>query len=249
MLNWKKLTLGVLAGICCLGMHSGTPAYATSDNYQVVQVSPLIEYVVISSEENAFRDRRTGNSMYIVEDQKQNIFKITCMEEEYKNVFKLGETWASFPGSRNAVANVGYVNNAMHNVESGYMDEVAMHSVHEVKNVADGVGSKPNHYEEHYIFNEIDGNRFLAAICKVTNFPSTDFTIFGGYKYIRGTEVRMREYPNTNCAVLGYFDNNERIYVYGYTDIDYSASLPNGWAYVKRTNGQVGYVSAQFVKR
>jgi len=249
MFNWKKIALGVMSGLFCVGMSYSTPAYATSDDYQVFQVSPLIEYVAISPEECAFRDKRGGSSMYIVENLQQGLYKISCMEEAYKDVYKLGETWTGFPGSRNAVANVGYVNNAMHGVESGYMDEVAMHSVHQIRNVADGVGGKPNHYEEHYIYNEIDGKMYLAAVCKVTNFPSTEFDILGGYKYIRGTEVRMREEPNTNCNVLGYFDNNERIYVYGYLGIDYNSKLPNGWAYVKRANGQVGYVAAQFTQR
>jgi len=236
----------MLAGLCVFGMNYTAPAYA---NYQVVQVSPKIEYVKISPEEAAFRDKRTGNSMYVVEDKKQNLYKITCMEEEFKDVFKLDETWSGFSGSRDTIANVGYVNNQMHNVESAYMDEVAKHSYHQVKNIADGVGSKPNHYEDHYIFNEIDGKMYLAALCNLTNSPSSAFTIFGGYKYIRGTEVRMREAPNTDCGVLGYFDNNERVYVYGYTNIDYSAQLPNGWAFVRRENGQTGYVSAQFPQR
>lgn len=249
MFNWKKLALGAMAGACCLSLGYINPAYATSDNNQVVDVSPNIEYVRISPEENAFRDKRTGNSMYIVEDQKQNVYKITCMEEAYKDVFKLGETWSGYKGSRDPVANVAYVNNCMHGAESGYMDEVAFHSYHEVKDVADGVGALPNHFEKHYIFNEFDDKVLLAAICNVSNLPSTEFSILGGYKYIRGTEVRMRQAPNTNCEVLGYFENNERIYVYGYTNIDYSAPLPNGWAYVKRANGQVGYAAAQFVYR
>lgn len=239
-----KILLTTLISTCM----NVLPVYATSDDHQVFQVSPLIEYVNISPEESAFRDKRGGGSMYIVENPSSNIYKISCIEEKYKDVFALNEAWTGFPGSRNPVANVGYVNNAMHGVESGYMDEVAMHSVHEIRNVADGVGAKPNHYEEHFIWNDVDGKLFLAAICKVTNFPTTEFNILGGYKYIRATEVRMREAPNTNCAVLGYFDTNERVYVYGYNGIDYNAQLPNGWAYVKRANGQVGYVAAQFTK-
>lgn len=239
-----KIVLTTLISTCM----NILPAYATNDDHQVFQVSPLIEYVAISPEECAFRDKRNGSSMYIVENQQQGFYKITCMEEDYKDVYKLDSTWTGFPGSRNAVTNVGYVNNAMHNLGNAYMNEIAMHSVHQIRNVDDINGAKPNHYEEHYIFNEFDDMKLLAAICKVTNFPTSEFTIFGGPKYIRGTEVRMREKPNTDCNVLGYFENNESIYVYGFLGIDYNAQLPNGWAYVRRANGQIGYVAAQFVQ-
>ena len=186
--------------------------------------------------------------MYVVEDRKQGLYKITCMEDTYKDVFKLDETWQGFKGSRDTVANVGYVNNCMHDIESGYMDEVAYHSYHQVKDIGDGVGALPNHHETHYIYNDIDGKMLLAATCKVSNTPSTEFHIYGGYKVINGTEVRVRQAPNLNGEIIGYFNQNERVYVYGYANIDYSAPLPNGWAYVKRENGQVGCVAAQFVQ-
>lgn len=249
MMNWKKVVLGAVAGACCLGIGYTSPAYATSDNNAVVQVSDKIEYVKISPEENAFRDKRTGNSMYIVEKLKNNLYQISCVEDAYRDVYKLDEQWRGYKGSRDTIANVGYVNNCMYNVESAYMEEVAKHSVHEVGRIADGVGALPNHSETHYIFNDLNGQRYLAATCEVSNLPGTDFNILGGYKYINGTEVRMRQAPNTDCEILGYFENNEQIYVYGYANVDYNAHLPNGWAYVRRTNGQAGYVSAQFVMR
>lgn len=249
MFTWKKLILGAAAGAFCLGLSYTTPAYAAADNNAVVYVSDKIEYVKISPEEAAFRDKRNGNSMYVVEDRKQGLYKITCMEDTYIDIFKLAETWQGFKGSRNTIANVGYVNNCMHDLESGYMDEVAYHSYHQVKNSVDRVGALPNHFETHYIYNDIDEKMFLAAICKVNNAPSTEFSIFGGYKFINATEVRMRQAPSLNGDIMGYFNQNERVYVYGYANVDYSAPLPNGWAYVKRENGQTGYVAAQFVQR
>jgi len=249
MLAWKNMAAAFMVGAFCLGLSHATPAYATSDENTVVKVSDKIEYVKISPEEYAFRDRRTGNSMYVVEDKKQSLYKISCIEEAYKDVFKLDEQWQGYKVGRDTIANIGYINNAMHNVESAYMDEVAYHSYHEVKDIADGVGALPNHYETHRIFYTVEGKLFLAATCKLTNLPSTDFNIFGGNKFINGTEVRMRHAPNLNGDIIGYFEQNERVYVYGYTNIDYSKPLPNGWAYVKRENGQFGYVAAQFVQR
>ena len=249
MFTWKKLIMGAVAGAFCLGLSYAAPVYATTDNNTVVQVSDKIEYVKISPEEAAFRDKRNGNSMYVVEDRQQGLYKITCMEDVYMDIFKLDETWQGFKGSRDTIANVGYVNNCMHDLESGYMDEVAYHSYYQVKDIADGVGALPNHFETHYIYNDIDEKMFLAATCKVNNAPSTEFNIFGGYKFINATEVRMRQAPNLNGDIMGYFNQNERVYVYGYANIDYSAPLPNGWAFVKRENGQAGYVAAQFLQR
>ena len=161
MFNWKKLIMGAAIGAFCLGLSYAAPVYAAGDNPAVVQVSDKIEYVKISPDEAVFRDKRTGNSMYVVEDRKQGLYKITCMEDTYKDVFKLDETWQGFKGSRDTVANVGYVNNCMHDLESGYMDEVAYHSYHQVKNSVDRVGALPNHFETHYIYNDIDENAVL----------------------------------------------------------------------------------------
>ena len=57
---------------------------------------------------------------------------------------------------------------------------------------------------------------------------------------IHGTEVRMREGPSTNDAILGYFDNHEYLSLIGSRD---------GWYYVRRANGSDGWVSADFCKK
>lgn len=57
---------------------------------------------------------------------------------------------------------------------------------------------------------------------------------------IHGTEVRMREGPSTNDAILGYFDNGEYLSLIGRTD---------GWYFVRRANGSDGWVSADFCKK
>ena len=235
----------VALGVFCMGMSYAAPALANT----VVEVTSNIDYVKISPEESAFRDRRNGNSVYVIQEVGVNCYKVTDVEDAYKDPFKMEELWQGFSGSHDVVAHVGYVNYCMTTCESRFMEDLAKDCYHQVVDVADGVGNLPNHSEKHRMYNEINGQRYLAATCEVSNQPSTDFQVFGGRRWIRGTEVRMREQPNTNCNVLGYFENNEEIYVYGYAGINYNAALPNGWAYVRRENGQVGYVSAQFVQR
>lgn len=58
--------------------------------------------------------------------------------------------------------------------------------------------------------------------------------------YISGTEVRMRTAPNTNSSIMGYFNNQEVVEI-----IDDSGN----WYKVRRSNGDVGWVSGQFCKR
>ena len=242
---WQKLMMTAAAGAFCLGMSYATPALAN----QVVQVTPSIEYVKISEQESAFRDRSNGNTMYSIEEIGRNYYIVTSVEQAYKDPFKMEEMWQGFKGSRDVVTNVGYITYCMAHCESGFMEDLAKDCYHEIVDVADGVGELPNHFEKDRIYSEVSGKRYLAATCEISNQPSTSFQVLGGRKWIIATEVRMREEPNTNCNVLGYFNTNEEVHVYGYTDVDFSKPVPNGWAYVRRENGQVGYVSAQFVGR
>lgn len=248
MFNWKKLVASVaLAALCC-GMGFATPASATSEYNTVRQVSPKLEWVNISPEEYAFRDKATGNSLYIIERRDPQTFAVTCIEEVYKqDPGKLVALWEGYSGGRSTIANVGWINCQMHCCESAYMDEVALHSIHIVKDVADGVGELPNHYEKHIIYNEVDGKRVLAAVVRMNNKPSSEWKIFGGNRRINGTDVRFRAEPNTECRVLGYFANFEPVYVYGLDTLNPEGENPTGWAYVRRKNGEKGFVASQYL--
>lgn len=60
------------------------------------------------------------------------------------------------------------------------------------------------------------------------------------YGKIMGTDVRMRAEPTTDSAVLDYFDEGEKVEI---TD------TKGQWFQVKRSNGKLGYVSAEFCKK
>ena len=55
---------------------------------------------------------------------------------------------------------------------------------------------------------------------------------------IVGTGVRMRQSPSTNGAIIGYFNNGERV--------EYIDSR-NGWDLVRKRNGTVGYVYGDYL--
>lgn len=60
------------------------------------------------------------------------------------------------------------------------------------------------------------------------------------YGKIMGTDVRMRAEPTTDSAVLDYFDEGEKVEI---------TETKGYWFQVKRTNGKLGYVSAEFCKK
>ena len=58
---------------------------------------------------------------------------------------------------------------------------------------------------------------------------------------ITGTDVRMRASYSTDSDVLGYFDNGETV-----TILDDVTSRGQRWLKVQRSDGSVGWVSADF---
>lgn len=60
------------------------------------------------------------------------------------------------------------------------------------------------------------------------------------YGKIMGTDVRMRAEPTTDSAVLDYFDEGEKVEI---------TETKGQWFQVKRSNGKLGYVSAEFCKK
>lgn len=248
MFNWKKLLLGTALSAFCLGLFPAGPACATTDNPKVSQVSEKIEYLKISPNEYAFRDKRTGNSMYVVEDQTQGHYIVSCVEETYKDPARLEEQWQGYKVGRSVIANVGYVNHCMATSEVPFLREIASHSMHWIEDFADGTGTElPNHVEFHHIFNMIDGRPYLAAHCEVNNLPAVNFQVFGGKRLIHGEGVPLRFQPADDSDVLTSIKKDELVYVFGYTLVNFRAPLPNGWAFIRRENGDKGFIKADFL--
>ncbi len=57
---------------------------------------------------------------------------------------------------------------------------------------------------------------------------------------ITGTSVRMRKSPSLNGQILGYFTLDEYVLLIKYSN-DYK------WCYVKRKNGELGWVFSQYM--
>lgn len=246
---FKKIARLGVATVFCLSIAQALPAGATSDNPRT-EITSNLWYNTISPTEYAFS---TSDGCFLVIEHFGNTIGNTIfnfyLESGASNDAMLDNAWRSFEGSRNTAVNAAYLQYAMRTMESPYLYEVSGHCRMILKDVADGVGAKPNHFDKFDIYNVVNDVGMLAATATVDNNKGVKMNIIGGSAWIKGTEVRVREMPNTNCAVLGYFENREEIDVLGYVKSDASVPNPGDWAYVRRPNGQKGYVAAQFVAK
>ena len=69
-----------------------------------------------------------------------------------------------------------------------------------------------------------------------------------GRAEIKGEGVRIREEPNTNCAILGEKDTGYPLTVLGFVKEPGEKYGTYKWAKVKLDDGTVGYVSGQFIR-
>lgn len=245
----KKLARVGAAAIFCLSMAQALPVGATSDNPRT-NITADIWYNNISTGEYAFSTPK--GCIFTVVQTGNGIGKAVYNfypEPGMTSYEALDKAWMNFNGSNNTLINAAYLQYAMKTLENPYLYEVADHCRLILLNVADGGVDIPNHFDEFAVYNLVDDVGMLAAIAKVDNGKGVEFNVVGGPAWIKGTEVRVREYPNTDCAVLGYFENREEIDVIGYVKSNASVPNPGDWAYVRRPNGQLGYVAAQFVTK
>ena len=69
-----------------------------------------------------------------------------------------------------------------------------------------------------------------------------------GRASIKGDGVRIRQAPNTNCAILGEKDNGYPLTVLGYVQQTGEKYMAFTWAKVRLDDGTEGYVSGQFIQ-
>ena len=69
-----------------------------------------------------------------------------------------------------------------------------------------------------------------------------------GRAEIKGEGVRIREEPNTNCAILGEKDTGYPLTVLGFVKEPGEKYGTYKWAKVQMDDGTVGYVSGQFIR-
>lgn len=246
---FTKLSHFGAAAVLCLSLAQAAPAFATSDNPRT-DITSNFWYNNISPGEYAFSTSQ--GCIFTVEQRGTAIGSAVFNfypETGASNNVGLDNAWREFDGSRNSLVNAAYLQYSLKNMESAYLEEVAGHCRMILKDVADGVGAKPNHVDKFEVYNLVNDIGMLAAVATVDNAKGVEMTIYGGPAWIKGTEVRVREYPNTDCAVLGYFENREEIDVIGYVKSSADVANPGDWAYVRRPNGQKGYVAAQFVTK
>lgn len=87
---------------------------------------------------------------------------------------------------------------------------------------------------------KIDGNwKIVETTAKKISYDTGGSVNSGQTGIITATEVRMRQYNNTNSEILGYFNKGERVTI---------LSNVAGWYKVRRSDNSIGWVLGDFCK-
>lgn len=244
MTNFKKTMAGILvtAGLC-FSLGYALPVSADSTNTQI-QINSNLRRTHISPEEYAFSSAR-GTCVMVEHQTFSRYFKV-YYEPGIIESGELNKVWQNYKIGTDSINNVAYLSYSLMNCESAALEEMAKNVTFELVDIANGV-NPIRQMEKYRAYGDVAGYRLLFAEAELSNEPSLDVKAFAGEKWIKGTEVRMRAKPNTDCDVLGYFDYHENLRVLGYVDGEGSSAYPGNWAYVRRDNGAEGFVAAQFV--
>ena len=244
MQNIKKGLVGLLAAaVLCVGVGYTLPVAADSTNTQI-QINSTLKRTHISPTEYAF-SAPEGTCLMVEHQEGTNAYTVSY-EPGIIESGVLSKVWQNFKGSNDSVNNVAYLSYSLMNCENAALEEMARKASFVLIDVADGV-APVRHVEKYRAFAETGGYNLLFAEATVSDEPATEVNAFAGDKWVKGTEVRMRAKPNTDCEILGYFDEHEYVKVLGYVDAADASAYPGSWAYVVRDNRQKGFIAAQFL--
>lgn len=244
MKNLKKSLAGIFAAATlCFTLGYTLPVSADSTNTQI-EINSNLRRTHISPEEYAFSGQN-GTCLIVEYRDGTKIFKV-FYEPGIIESGKLAKAWQNYEIGRDPINNVAYLSYSLLNCESAALEEMARKAYFVLVDIANGV-NPPSQIEKYRAYAEVGGFDLLFAEATVASGKGTDITSFAGEKWIKGTEVRMRAKPNTDCEVLGYFDEHEYIRVLGYVNGEGASRYPGNWAYIRRDNGAEGFVAAQFV--
>lgn len=244
MKNLKKSLVGIFAAVTMgLSLGYALPVAADSTNTQI-QINSNLRRTHISPEEYAFSGQ-DGTCLMVEHRDGSKIYKV-YYEPGVIESGALERAWQSYKIGRDSINNVAYLSYSLMNCESAALEEMTRKAYFVLVDIANGV-NPPTQVEKYRAYGEVAGFDLLFAEATIASDAGTDVTSFAGEKWIKGTEVRMRAKPNTDCEVLGYFDEHENIRVLGYVNGEGNPKHPGNWAYVRRDNGAEGFVAAQFV--
>lgn len=244
MKNFKKNLANVLAlAAFCIGLGYTLPVSADSTNTQI-KINNNLSRTHISPEEYAFSS--TDETCLMVEHRDgSKIFKV-YYEPGIIESGTLAKIWKNYKIGRDSINNVAYLSYFLMNCENAALEEMARKAYFVLVDIANGV-NPPTQVEKYRVYGVVGDYDLLFAEVTTTSGVGTDVNSFAGEKWIKGTEVRMRAKPNTDCAILGYFDEHENVRVLGYVNGEGFPKHPGNWAYIRRDNGAEGFVATQFV--
>ncbi|MDO4177610.1 MAG: SH3 domain-containing protein [Phascolarctobacterium sp.] len=233
----KIFSLLVLSLFCLLSVLPMSKSYAAVETFRLNENITIV----------------TDNHNHYLRHNDQDMVKINYHDNNYITLALLPNAdpevlWTNFKGSTDSGVNAAY---AAH-----YISQLGTKDAYSYwYRLTDFYSSETEDPVITCMYDIIDDPQkpvpMLLGWINITNKVSVYSDFFpahNGFGAIKGTEVRFRAEPNTNCQVLGYFEQGELISLLGFCQSVQGFDKPWDWARVQRENGQEGYVSAQFVQ-
>ena len=186
-------------------------------------------------------------NLHIVMENHNRDYRFLFVKNNYHgDPSFVGITWGAFTGSAMTSTNALYLHRhvtlnapAMLENPNAFIRLMDFYS-----------GEGPNAITTNAMAVLLEENGELLELGKadVADNGSIRFFKMMGRASIKGEGVRIRQAPNTNCAILGEKDTGYPLQVLGFVQETGDAYMAFKWAKVRLDDGTTGYVSGQFVQ-
>ena len=185
------------------------------------------------------------NFRIVQESFGQHQFRFLLVGDNYEPAW-LSEAWSGFKGS----ALTDYCVLYLHQFLIRNAPEVVENPDIYVRMTDFYCGEGPNMVTTNVlsVFLEENGELMRLGHGPVGDNGIIRFSKTVGRASIKGEGVRLRQQPNTNCAILGEYDTGYPLTVLGFVIETGDQYKFFKWAKVRLDDGTMGYVSGQFIQ-
>ena len=185
------------------------------------------------------------NFRIVQESFGQHQFRFLLVGDNYEPAW-LSEAWSGFKGS----ALTDYCVLYLHQFLIRNAPEVVENPDIYVRMTDFYCGEGPNMVTTNVlsVFLEENGELMRLGHGPVGDNGIIRFSKSVGRACIKGEGVRLRQQPNTNCAILGEYDTGYPLTVLGFVIETGDQYKFFKWAKVRLDDGTMGYVSGQFIQ-
>ena len=185
------------------------------------------------------------NFRIVQESFGEHQFRFLLVGDNYEPAW-LQEAWSSFKGAQGTDFCVLY----LHQFLTRNAPEVLENPNAYMRMTSFYCGDGPDHVTTNglSVFLEENGELMRLGHGPVASNGVIRFSKNVGRASIKGEGVRLRQQPNTNCAILGEYDTGYPLTVLGFVKKTGEKYDSFNWAKVRLDDGTVGYVSGQYIQ-